>query len=66
MTSGQCGPHSWEASGATRKLIGRPLSWAALGVTEAPTRANAAASTDKLSDLKLVGGDGLEPPTLSV
>ena len=22
--------------------------------------------TDKISDLKLVGGDGLEPPTLSV
>ena len=35
-------------------------------MTEAPTKANAAASTDKLTDLKLVGGDGLEPPTLSV
>jgi hypothetical protein len=35
-------------------------------MTEAPTRATAAASTDKFTGLKLVGGDGLEPPTLSV
>jgi hypothetical protein len=35
-------------------------------VTATATRANAAASVNKLSDLKMVGGDGLEPPTLSV
>ena len=31
-----------------------------------PTTANAAANANNLSDPNLVGGDGLEPPTLSV
>jgi hypothetical protein len=35
-------------------------------VTTVPTKANATASAHKLSDPKMVGGDGLEPPTLSV
>jgi hypothetical protein len=35
-------------------------------VITAPRRANAAAKADKFCDLTLVGGDGLEPPTLSV
>src|ERR1700733_15603330 len=66
MTSGQCRPHSWDSSGATRKLIDKPCCWAVAGVTTSPTRANAVASADALRDLGLVGGDGLEPPTLSV
>jgi hypothetical protein len=66
MTSGQWRPHSWDSSGATRKLIEGPWLWAAADVTRAPTRGNATANAEKLSDLKMVGSDGLEPPTLSV
>jgi hypothetical protein len=35
-------------------------------VTIAPTRAKAMTSAEKPCDRKVVGGDGLEPPTLSV
>src|SRR6516164_10281623 len=65
MTSGQCRPHSRDSSGATRKLIEAPCSWAATGATATAPSANAAVSANNpLGAAKLVGGDGLEPPTL--
>jgi hypothetical protein len=41
-------------------------SWAAAGVNSIAKRASVTTSPNKLRDPKLVGGDGLEPPTLSV
>ena len=77
MTSGHFAPQSEESSLTARNVIGAWLAHAAAAPPIAPAAANASATTTRRhrraaaartpsAERGLVGGDGLEPPTLSV
>ena len=67
MTCGQRTPQRPTSRGATRKVIEPDSARAVCGAAKPQTiNANPNASLASAPALSLVGGDGLEPPTLSV
>ncbi len=65
ITCGQRAPQPPDSSGSTRKVM-EPASACAEDSASAPNKSNITPSERRQKRRRLVGGDGLEPPTLSV